>query len=203
MLSPGLDAPPPSPYGHTRAPAASPVILSVGSIEGRKNHGALLDACELLWSRGLRFELRLIGLAHPQTGRAALQRLRALQAASRPLRYDGAASDLQVQAAYRACAFTVYPSLMEGFGLPVLESLACGKPCICSAHGPLGESARGGGLALDRVDAPSLAAAIERLLTDPECLEVLADAARARRFKSWPVYADELVAWMRTLVRRP
>ena len=87
-----------------------PTLLSVGSLEGRKNHLALLDACELLWSSGARFELRLIGLAHPQTGRAALNRVQALQAAGRPLRYDGPATDAVLESAYATCAFTVYPS---------------------------------------------------------------------------------------------
>ena len=199
----GLEAPARSPLGATTAPVAAPVVLSVGSLEGRKNHLALLEACETLWGRGRRFELRLIGLVHPQTGRAALNRLRALQAAGRPLRFDGAVSDAELQSAYRVCQFTIYPSLMEGFGFPVLESLSHGKPCICSARGAVGEAARGGGCyTLDRVDAPSLAGAIERLLTDLEPLEVLSREARDRTFKPWPAYAAELTAWMGTLRRR-
>lgn len=199
----GIDAPVSSPYGQTLAANAPPVVLSIGSIEGRKNHLALLEACETLWGRGRRFELRLIGLVHPQTGRAALARLRALQAAGRPVRYDGPAAEADLHHAYRDCVFTVYPSLMEGFGLPVLESLSYGKPCICSAHSALGECVHGGGcLALDRVDASSLAAAIERLLSDPDHLEALTRAALERTFKAWPTYADELAAWMRSLPRR-
>ena len=66
-----------------------------------------------------------------------------------------------------------------------------------------GEAASGGGcLTLDRVDAPALAGAIERLLTDSEQTVRLAEAAQARTFKSWPAYADELVSWMRTLPRQ-
>lgn len=180
-----------------------PTVLSVGSLEGRKNHLALLEACEQLWSSGSRFELRLIGLAHPETGRAALVRLHALQAAGRPLRYDGPATDAALDEAYAHCAFTVYPSLIEGFGLPVIESLARGKPCLCSSRGALGESARGGGcLALDRVDAPSLATAISRLLSTPAELAALSTAARARTFRSWSDYALTLTAWMRDLPRR-
>ena len=138
----GIEPPPPSSARHAPSPLQLPVILSVGSLEGRKNHVALLDACERLWSAGTTFELRLIGLAHPQTGRAALEKIRALQAMGRPLCYDGPVDDATLEAAYAGCAFTVYPSLIEGFGLPVLESLARGKPCVCSGQGALGESAR-------------------------------------------------------------
>jgi glycosyltransferase involved in cell wall biosynthesis len=199
----GIDTPAPALFGHTVAPQASPVVLSVGSIEGRKNHLALLDACERLWQRGLRFELRLIGLSHPQTGRAAIERLRALQTAGRALHYEGPASEAGLQDAYRTCAFTVYPSLMEGFGLPVLESLSHGKPCICSAHSALGESARGGGcLALESIDASALADAMASLLSDPDRLDGLIAGARGRTFKTWSTYAGELVSWMGTLARR-
>lgn len=186
-------------------PAADglPIILSVGSIEGRKNHLALLEAAELLWSRGLSFELHLVGLGQPQTGAAALGRIEALRSAGRPLRYDGPVGERQLDEAYRRCAFTVYPSLMEGFGLPVLESLGHGRPCICSGRGALGEAAGGGGcLALDSVDAASLAGAMERLLLHPAERGRLAAEARARPLRSWREYAEELLSWMSGLGRR-
>ncbi len=186
-----------------RRDAAAPVVLSVGSIEGRKNHVALLDACEQLWARGVAFTLHLVGLAQMQTGGAALARIRALQAAGRPVRYSGPISDAELNAAYAACAFSVYPSLMEGFGLPVLESLAHGRPCLCSGRGALGESTRDGGcVALDPVDADTIAAAIEKLLRTPVELASLQAAATRRTFKTWPQYVDELRGWMFTLRRR-
>jgi len=208
----GIDLPPASPVGvnppgglpsGSAVPVALPTVLCVCTLEGRKNHLVLLDACEQLWTRGVRFELRLIGMAQAETGRTALARVRALQSAGWPLRYDGPVDDATVTAAYRACLFTVYPSLLEGFGLPVLESLALGKPCICSAHGPVGESARDGGcLALNEVKPATLAAAIERLLSTPTELAALATAASARQLKGWAAYTDELLAWQRTLRRR-
>ncbi len=181
----------------------SPRLLCVGTIEGRKNHLALLEACEALWRDGLKFELQLIGLARPDTAGRALEKIAALQAARRPLIYEGVATDEEISAAYRACAFTVYPSLIEGFGLPVLESLGFGKPCICSAKGALGESARAGGCeAVESVDASSLAAAIKRLLQHPDELAALAAAAHAREFTTWSGYARSLTTWMATLSRR-
>ena len=188
-----------------KAPTSSPLptILSVGSLEGRKNHLALLDACEQLWSQNLAFELRLIGLAHPQTGRAVLEEIHALRTAGRPLHYDGPVDDATLRTAYAACAFTVYPSLLEGFGLPVQESLAHGKPCICSSRGAIGESAADGGcLTLERVDANSLANAIRQWLASPEQLATATTEARARAFKTWENHADEFICWLRQLPRR-
>jgi glycosyltransferase involved in cell wall biosynthesis len=182
--------------------AATPIVLSVGSIEGRKNHATLLEACEQLWQQGAKFSLHLIGLAHPQTGAAALVRIQELKTAGRPLRYDGPAGDADVDAAYASCTFTVYPSICEGFGLPVIESLAHGKPCICSGRGALGESARGGGcIALEQVDATALRGAIGRLLDNDSETLALGKEASARRFKTWNNYADELLGWMDELKR--
>ncbi|MFI5355969.1 MAG: glycosyltransferase family 4 protein [Opitutales bacterium] len=180
--------------------AAEPVVLCVGTIEGRKNHLVLLEACERLWARQLRFTLHLIGAVQPQTGQAAVRKIRALQAAGRPLRFAGPATEAELEQAYAACAFTVYPSLMEGFGLPVLESLARGKPCVCSDRGALGESARGGGtMPVDPAKADAMTAAIEELLRQPAKLAQLAREAGQRRFRSWADYAADLRRWMDTL----
>ena len=202
-ISLGTDPRPPARNGEKSPTGGPPIVLSVGSIEGRKNHISLLGACEKLWARGIEFSLHLIGTSHPQTGAPALARIRSLQAAGRPLRYDGAVSDAAVEEAYAACTFTVYPSLMEGFGLPVIESVAHGKPCICSAHGALAESARaGGGVMLETVDESALAAAIARLLDEPGMLAKLTAEASARRFKTWAGYASELTEWICGLERR-
>ncbi len=188
--------------GETAAPA-TPRVLCVCTIEGRKNHLALLEASERLWREGLKFELQLVGMARADTAGAALARIRDLQQAGRPLLFPGAVAEAALHAAYRQCSFTVYPSIIEGFGMPVLESLQYGKPCICSGAGALGESAHGGGcLPLASVDSATLAATMRRLLRDPAELATLAGAARARKLKRWPDYAAEITAWMRTLKRR-
>ena len=178
-------------------------VLCVCTIEGRKNHVALLEASETLWREGLKFELQLIGMARADTAGAALAKIRELQQAGRPLLFPGAVDESELHAADRKCSFTVYPSLIEGFGMPVLESLQYGKPCICSGAGALGESAHGGGcLPLASVDATTLANTMRRLLREPAELSALATAARTRQLKRWPAYAGEITAWMRTLPRR-
>lgn len=185
------------------ATPAIPRVLCVCTIEGRKNHVALLEASETLWREGLQFELQLIGMARADTAGPALARIRELQQAGRPLLFPGAVAEAELHAAYRQCSFTVYPSLIEGFGMPVLESLQYGKPCVCSGAGALGESAHGGGcLPLASVDAATLADTMRRLLREPAELTALAGAARARKLKRWPDYAGEVTAWMRTLSRR-
>jgi len=193
--------PPPLTIDASSSPSSEPpTILSIGSIEGRKNHLALLDAAESLWARGRRFKLHIIGLAQAETGRAALAKITALQAAGRPLRYPGHADLATLEAAYAECRFTVYPSIIEGFGLPVIESLARGRPCICSGKGALGEVAAGGGtLALDEMTAPTIATAIDTLLQNPDTLSRLATEARTRRFRTWGEYTDSLLEWMNTL----
>jgi len=182
---------------------ATPRLLCVCTIEGRKNHLALLAAAEALWTEGLAFELQLIGLARADTAGPALARIQQLKQAGRPLLFNGSVPEAELHAAYRSCSFTVYPSLIEGFGMPVLESLHYGKPCVCSGAGALGESAHGGGcLPLESVDAASLTLALRRLLRQPGELATLSAAARARHLKTWPEYTAEFTAWMQALPRR-
>ncbi|MBK8475694.1 MAG: glycosyltransferase [Opitutaceae bacterium] len=197
----GVDVPgaPPPP-----APASAlPQILCVSSIEGRKNHLALLGAAETLWAAGLHFELRLVGMPRPETASAALAEIARLRAAGRPLRFDGIVTDHALEAAWAACSFSVYPSEIEGFGLPIIESLARGKPCVCAASGATGELVPGGGcLGVQPADAPAFAAALRSLLTDEPLRLRLSDEARRRPVPTWEGCARHLLDWMYQLPRR-
>ena len=177
-----------------------PTILTVATIEGRKNHLSLLRAAETLWEQGFNFRLRLVGKMQNETGEAAFQYIQKLQQMGRDLIWTGPLSEKELHAAYRECAFTVYPSLYEGFGIPILESLSFGKPCICSNGGALPESAHGGGcLILKDPDAKNIAVSISNLLRDPDLFRKLSAEACARRYKSWKTYSHELMDWMNSL----
>ncbi|MEY2555779.1 MAG: hypothetical protein QOF93_923 [Verrucomicrobiota bacterium] len=173
---------------------ATKVILCVGSFEPRKNHLSLLQAAEHLWSLGLKFDLRLIGRSTGGSGYKVLYRIRWLQAKGRRVSWLKHVDDSTLLEAYRKCHFTVYPSLAEGFGLPIMESLSHGKPCICGSNGALGEIARGGGCVLiDQASIAELARAMHLLLTDQEIYNTLSKRARERRFRCWGEYTTSLL----------
>jgi len=200
-IPPGISLPrkPPQPQtaGQLRL---SPLILSVGSIEGRKNHRALLEAAEILWREGRHFQLILAGLPRPETAAAALKLAANLQAAGRPLQLAGALSDTRLEELYAKCRFTVYPSLYEGYGLPVAESLAHSRPCICGSGGALGEVARSGGCRIvSSCTAEHLANAMRELFDDEPLYLHLSSEAAQRRFPTWADYARRLLTWLETL----
>jgi glycosyltransferase involved in cell wall biosynthesis len=172
----------------------APSILCVATLEPRKNHLVLLAAADLLWAQGRRFELVLIGRTTAQWGRHVLTKLQALQAAGRPVRWLRHVDDRTLHAAYADCVFTVFPSLLEGFGLPILESLWHGRPCVCGRNGAIGEVAADGGCLLaDQSNADALADAMEWLLADPELYGRLCAQARHRLFDDWERYAARLL----------
>jgi glycosyltransferase involved in cell wall biosynthesis len=169
-----------------------PMVLCVGTHEPRKNHLALLHASELLWREGLRFRLVLVGGRswNDWWFRAALD---TAQAAGRPVETVTTMSDESLWAAYRLARCLVFPSLNEGFGLPVAEALACGTPVVTSGYGSMAElAADGGALLADPRDDHSIAAAMRVLLTDDDAHRALADAARARPTRTWDDYARDV-----------
>jgi hypothetical protein len=105
--------------------------------------------------------------------------------------------DSRLREMYDSCDFTVYPSLEEGFGLPILESLWNARPCICRDSSAMVEVARGGGcLMVDTADAEKLAQAISRLVTDEALRTRLSNEAVTRPFKTWRDYALEVATDM-------
>ena len=176
--------------------AGESLVLSVGTLEGRKNHVALLEAGESLWKKGLQFRLRLIGMLNKETGSAAAGKIASLQAAGYPVEWWPDADDKALFASYKECDFTVYPSLYEGFGLPVLESLAHGRPCVCSGLSAMAEIVQGGGgcVATGEPSADNIARAMEMLLRDRVKIVILSQEALSRKIRGWDDYADDIRA---------
>jgi alpha-1,2-rhamnosyltransferase len=106
-------------------------FLMVGTIEPRKNHALVLDAFERFWAAGGTAPLVVIGRRGWQC-EATLRRFTALAAAGRPFTHIGDATDADLQYAYRHARCLIFPSVAEGFGLPIVEALAQGLPAIAS-----------------------------------------------------------------------
>ena len=177
---------------------ASRKVLYVARLEPHKNHLRLLAACARLWRESLRFELRLIGcLAYPDAAWRIWRQVRQLQRAGFPVRWQAQVGEAELHQAYQESAFTVYPSLLEGFGLPVIESLWHGRPVVCGGNGALGEVAEGGGCeVVDTRNEASLADGLRRLLVDPAHYQRLCLETRGRRFRSWAHYGAEILPFL-------
>ena len=188
-----------TPRVRTVAPARQPGepvrILCVSTLEPRKNHGALLDAYAraLAALPGVGLELHLVGA--PYVGsRNLVDQVCAAMNRFPGLHWHEQVEYTQLLALYEQCDFTVYPSVLEGFGLPVIESLWLGRPCVCADFGVMAENAAGGGcLPVDVRDPTALADAVLTLVDTPELCRRLAQEAVSRPLKTWDEYADEVL----------
>lgn len=170
---------------------SQPLVLVVGSHEPRKNHATVLLAAERLWRSGRTFHLVFIG-GSGWSSQGFDDLVVELAERGRPVQVLKRADEDTLWAAYRLARFTVFPSLAEGFGLPVAESLSSGTPAITSDFGSLAEIAEVGGcLTVDPRDPEAVEAAMRDLLDDDTLLERLANQAAERTWKTWDHYAKE------------
>jgi glycosyltransferase involved in cell wall biosynthesis len=170
-------------------------ILCVSTLEPRKNHVPLIEAMKRLALRrpDLPWTLTLIGNRYAG-GDAIAQRVMDECAKDPRIRWLGIVDDATLHRAYTECTFTVYASEIEGFGMPILESLWHGKPCICHHGGVMAELAAAGGcLTVDVADGDALAGAVEAIATDNALRSRLANEAIRRPIKTWDTYSMEIL----------
>lgn len=180
-----------------------PFVLSVGDLQPRKNQIGLIDA----FARLLR--------SHPQlphnlvlAGKDTWFSGRVTEAANKSgvrerIQFTGFVTDDDLLHLYNACDCFVFPSYYEGFGLPVLEAMACGRAVACSNTSALPEVADGAGLLFDPHSADEIARAMRDLLIDPELrarMERLG-MQRSTRF-SWQKSAQQTLRIYREVAER-
>ena len=162
-------------------------VLCVGALEPRKNLTTALLAFERIVSRDPDLALVVTGPTgwHNRDFEKRLRRTRA------QVHLTGCVSDRELAALYSATACFLYPSLAEGFGLPVLEALASGAPVVTSNRGALPEVAGDAALLSEPDDVESVGEAMSRVLSDPELAADLRrrGPARAREF-TWARCAE-------------
>ncbi len=167
-----------------------PFFLFVGMREKRKNIPRLLDAFRI-FCRGASEEYDLLLAGPPGGGEQQVRDLIRDLAAQDRVRIAGFASDEDMPGLYSAAAALVFPSLGEGFGLPMIEAMACGTPVIASRVSCVPEVAGAAALLIDPEDPLDIAQAMQHVLCD----EVRADLSRrglqrARAF-TWESTATE------------
>ena len=179
----GLRLPRPS----VRIDPPSPSLLVVGILEPRKNQIFALRVVERLWEEGLPVTLHFVGRVNPHFGLPTLRRIKELQkSAPGRVTYHAAADDRKLAKLYSQSRLTLFPTLAEGCGLPLLESLWFGVPCLCSDLPVLREnSVQGGCVSLPVEDLEAWVEASKRLLTDDAGWLRLADEALRRTLPTW------------------
>ena len=172
-------------------------ILAVGTVEPRKNYPRLLAAYRRL--RGRQGSLPFIINGRPGVpdlviaGRPGwafgdtLQRI----AAEPGVKYLGHVDEPTLSALFESASVLAFPSLYEGFGLPLLEAMAHGIPAVVGEAGALPELALGAALSVDAEDEGAIAAALERLLADESLRKKLGEEGRRRaRGYTWTDVAE-------------
>jgi glycosyltransferase involved in cell wall biosynthesis len=183
---------------------SGPSFLCVGILEPRKNQAFLLEVCEELWTEGLRFGLDLVGRVNPIFGKDLAARIRTLSRKRAELRYHGAVEDADLERLYARARASVLPTLAEGCGLPLLESLWMGVPAVCSDLPPLLENAAGGGcLPVAGGDRAAWKTALRSMITDEALHARLRAEACSRPLPTWADAARALESAMGTANQDP
>lgn len=166
-----------------------PFILSVGTVQPRKNYGRLVESLAALNNPDL---LLVIAGGKGWLDDPLYRQIEALKVQDR-VRFLGFVPDEDLPALYSAARAFAFPSLYEGFGLPVLEAMACGTPVVTSEISSLPEVAGDAALLVDPYDLDALIDALHKMLDDESLRSTLIDKgfSQARSF-SWDRAASQL-----------
>jgi glycosyltransferase involved in cell wall biosynthesis len=179
------------------ARAEEKMVLSVGAIQLRKNTARLVEAFEALPQD---WRLVLAGAPSGFGAEQILQRIEESRAKPR-IRVAGYVSAEELEQLYARAAIFAFPSLDEGFGMPVLEAMAHGVPVVTANRSALPEVAGEAAVLVDPERVDEIAAALLDLSANSERRDMLAEAGRVRAETfSWPRAVSETYAVYRELV---
>lgn len=147
---------------------ACPFILSVGDLQPRKNHLGLIRAFEKLMRAHPQLKQHLVIVGKDTWYSPAVRAFAKASQFSDRVHFTGFVSDEELLRLYGACDLFVYPSFYEGFGLPIVEAMACGRAVACSNTSAMPEVADSAALLFDPHSDDAIVLAMRDLLLNPE-----------------------------------
>jgi glycosyltransferase involved in cell wall biosynthesis len=178
---------------HANETPKQPFALFVGTFEPRKNLARLIAAYAKL-PESQRDACHMIIAGRPGWGEVDVASLIAAHGMNDYIHVKIAPSHDALHRLYARCSFLLLPSLYEGFGLPIIEAAACGKPCITSNVSSMPEVAGEGGILVNPLAESEITAAMAKMIQDTEFRTELSAVAKksAARF-SWSFAAKEML----------
>ena len=177
-------------------------ILHVGAQRPHKNQRVLVQAMPALRARHPGLGLVLVGQPDPRFPDDVGDLVRALGLSGLVRRYPGADDDMLLDLYAHAAVFA-YPSLVEGFGMPVLEAMAAGLPVVASDADAVQEVAAGAAMVVPARSAAAWVRALDQVLSDPRCARDLRDRGRAvAAGHTWARSAERTLAMLASAARR-
>jgi glycosyltransferase involved in cell wall biosynthesis/2-polyprenyl-3-methyl-5-hydroxy-6-metoxy-1,4-benzoquinol methylase len=177
--------------GNTAGPLE---FVATGTVCARKNQLRVIEAFNRLSKRRPELNLRLHIVGHVDP-RLAANLAYQVKRSNGCVHVYGYVDDGKLRELISRARATIFTSLAEGYGLPVVESLWIGKPCLTSNLGSMAEIAEGGGcLTVDPTSVVEIERGIERLATDEEIYHSLLHELQARKFRTWADYAACVVS---------
>lgn len=172
-------------------------LLNVGSTHRRKNLINILKSIAILKKQELPFVLLKVGSDFTDEQKDLIQQLNIQDS----VRYLGKPDQLALIALYNAADVLIFPSLFEGFGMPLLEAMACGTPVITSNVSAMPEVVEDSGIQVDPHSAEAIAGAVTRLYQEPVLRAKLREKgfARAKQF-TWSQTAEQIAEIYENLV---
>ena len=176
-------------------------LLAVGADDPRKNIGTVLEAMKQLASRRPEAAPNLVVCGGTANGAAAGAPHVDRKADASYIRRVGYLDSWDLSAVYRSADALIYPSLYEGFGLPILEAMSVSVPVVTSRRGAMLEVAGEAGVFIDPTSAQELADATDHLLRNTALREELAEKGRRRAGmfrwsdtarRTWSLYEEAL-----------
>jgi len=169
-----------------------PFVLTVGDLQPRKNHASLIRAFERLVRAYPQIPHHLLIVGKETWYAPAVRAAARKSAASGRIHFTGFVSDDDLLKLYGGCDLFVYPSFYEGFGLPIVEAMACGRAVACSNTSAMPEVADSAALLFDPRSEDELLLAMRDLLLNPEL---------RMRMERLGVQRAPLFSWDRTAVK--